>query len=132
MTLHGPDGIRQAMRDSYQKHLTELAGRPLPDGSSLHQAALYGALATRQMAGGEFRGEPAVWLDLLPFMHLGEGEGIEMLSEYVLFKEMPNAANTAKLGPALKRGLSLLTSVERDMLVIAEGQGFAWTTFLGD
>ncbi|MDD4051243.1 MAG: hypothetical protein PHR28_05010 [candidate division Zixibacteria bacterium] len=94
--IFGAEGIRKAMRKSYLKHYRlaiEMDTATILDGTSPHQAALYGALGSRMKARRQAVVEIITWMELLPFMLLEETEGIETLSEYVVYQEMPKKAN---------------------------------------
>ena len=127
MAIFGPQGIRDAMTKSYHKHVRELTGKTLPDGTSLHHAALYGALATRYIVGGEPTMEAVVWAELAPFLNLPPDEGLAALAEYVVYKEMSNRAGIATLSEQIARGLSLLPKRDREAFgTMAEINGIAW------
>jgi hypothetical protein len=87
------EGTRLAMKKSYSKHLKQFQrGHTLPPDTSAHEAALYGALATRYRAAGAPRHvleslEPILWLELIPFVYLEPAEGVEALAEYAVWKE---------------------------------------------
>ncbi len=131
MAVFSAQGIRDAMTKSYHKHVRDLTGKPLPDGTSLHQAALYGALATRYMAGFKSTPEVVVWTELVPFLNLPPDEGLAALSEYVVYKEMAAKADMATLSAQIRRGWSLLAQDERESLsAMAEINGVAWLSLM--
>jgi len=128
MAIFGAQGIRDAMCNSYQKHVRKFQNQPLPEGTTLHQVGLYGSLSARYIVGFKQKSEVEVWLELTPFMRLDPDEGLAALAEYVVYKEMPAKADTGKLTEQLQKGLSLLTAEERESLVpMARLNGFAWT-----
>ena len=128
MTILGAQGIRDAMVKSYHRHICKLRRHPPPAGTTLHQAALYGALATRYIAGFEPRLEVAVWMELAPFLNLEPDEGLAALAEYVVYKEMPTEADAATLSISIRKGLAFFDEEQREAFeMTAIGQGFAWT-----
>ncbi len=127
MAIFGEQGIRDAMTKSYHKHVRDLAEQALPGGTSLHQAALYGALATRYMAGFKSKPEVVVWTELAPFLNLPPDEGLAALAEYVVYKQMPATADVPTLSAHIVRGWSLLAEDERESLrTMAEINNIAW------
>jgi hypothetical protein len=92
------DGCREAMLDSYAKHVKlALKGGIDVEASSPHFAGLYGALASRYRAWGERTDEGTVWLELAPFLLMDAAVAPKALAEYVLYKERPKAAKVAWL-----------------------------------
>ena len=131
MAIFGAQGIRDAMTKSYHKHVHNLAEQALPDGTSLHQAALYGALATRYMAGFKSKPEVVVWTELAPFLNLPPDEGLTALAEYVVYKQMPAEADIRTLSAQIVRGWSLLAKDERESLrTMAEINNVAWLSLI--
>lgn len=131
MAIFGAQGIRDAMTKSYHKHASELIGKALPDGTSIHQAALYGALASRYKAGFKPMPEVAVWAELSPFLKLPSNEAISALAEYVVYKEMPAMADVPALSAQIRNGLSLLPHEDREsMKTVAEINDAAWLSLL--
>ncbi|MBU0640078.1 MAG: hypothetical protein ABII12_13100 [Planctomycetota bacterium] len=131
MAVFGAQGIRDAMTKSYHKHVRNLTGQALPEDTSLHEAGLYGALATRYKAGFKSMPEVAVWSELAPFVHLPPDEGLAALAEYVVYKEMPAKADRPALSAQIRRGWSLLDQDEREsMEAMAEINGFPWLLLL--
>ena len=131
MAIFGAQGIQDAITKSYHKHVRDLTEKPLPDGTSLHQAALYGALATRYMAGFKSTPEVAVWAELAPFLNLAPDEGIAALAEYVVYKEMAAKADVAALSAQIRLGWSLLAQDERESLrTMAEINSVAWLSLI--
>lgn len=93
----GVDGWREAMRESYEKHLRLARAGKIPATDGPHAAALYGALGSRYRAEGIDLSEILVWADLAPFLMMRDSDGIEALTEYVVFRERPNEARTSWL-----------------------------------
>jgi len=131
MTIFGPQGIRDAMTNSYRKHLRKLAGDSLPSGTSLHHASLYGALTTRNMVGSESQSEAEVWTELAPYLNLPSEEAVAALAEYVIYKEMPEKTDVENLRVQVRRGWSLLALDERESFgMLAEINGVLWLPLL--
>ena len=87
------EGIRNAMRLSYQKHCTlRISGHGPADDTSPHHLGLYGALASRYQARGTPMPEGIIWGELVPFLLMDEATSIEALAEYVVYKETPQEA----------------------------------------
>jgi hypothetical protein len=88
------EGIREAMRMSYDKHLNlAIEGKmhsftPTPP----EWLPLYGALSTRYVVRGvpidNVIAEQLIWADLLPFLYLEQDIAREALAEYVVYKEI--------------------------------------------
>lgn len=95
------DGTREAMRQSYERHYEEIQAdrMSVPPGTTPHEAALYGMLASRYMtysgvSGDTIQGlEPLIWAELVPFVALPDDEGIEAVAEYVVWKEEETRAD---------------------------------------
>lgn len=131
MAIFGAQGIRDAMVKSYRKHLRDLEGQQLPDGTSLHQAALYGALATRYIAGLRSLPETVLWAELAPFLQLQPEAGVNALTEYIVYKEMPAEADVGMLSAQINEGLSRLDDEERESLVmLGSANAFSWTNLM--
>lgn len=129
MAIFGAQGIRDAIIKAYHRHVRKLAGQSLPNGTSPHQVGLYGALATRYMAGFESVSEVVIWGELAPFLNLEPDEGLAALAEYIVYKEMPVKADKSWLSKQVKKGLSLLGGEERESLeMMAKINGFTWTS----
>ncbi|MBI5763032.1 MAG: hypothetical protein HZA51_05860 [Planctomycetes bacterium] len=131
MAIFGSQGIRDAMTKSYHKHISDLDPKKIPDGTSLHQAALYGALATRYIVSLKPKAEVVVWLEIAPFMRLPSNDAVNALAEYVVYKEMPTEARVATLTSQVRKGWSLLPQEEQETLkAVAEINGVAWLSLL--
>ena len=127
MAIFGPQGIRDAMTKSYHRHVAKLDGESSPDGTSLHQVGLYGALATRYMAGFHPVSEVVVWAELAPFVNLNPNDGLAALAEYVVYKETPLDARREWLSEQIRKGLSLLGDEEREALeMVARANKLVW------
>lgn len=131
--LNNADGVREAMRMSYDKHLRKAqAGEISAPGSSLAQFALYGALATRYQASGLNPPEQTVWAELTPFMGLGDADGREYLAEYVVYRERPVEARTVPLRRKINEGLRAANTEVKAMAAVALMQGVAWGRLLDE
>jgi hypothetical protein len=93
----GADGIREAMRDSYERHVRLAKEGRIPTTDQPHSIGLYGALASRYRARRKSVVEVVLWGELAPFLSMKETEAVEALAEYVVYKEMPTKARTAWL-----------------------------------
>jgi len=125
--LGSADGTRNAMRRSYGKHRRELDQRQLPPGTSLHDAALYGALASRYKVSGANpeKLEPFIWFELVPFRCLDEGIAPDVLAEYVVWKEKEThyEARTLWLSEQLEAGVKQAFAEDPEMIRQAYGMG---------
>ncbi len=127
MAIFGPQAIRDAMTNSYHRHVAKFTGQVLPDETSLHQMGLYGALGTRYMAGFQTVLEVVIWAELAPFINLNPDDGLAALAEYVVYKETPLDAKREWLSEQVKKGLSLLGDEEREEIqIVAEINKFVW------
>ena len=84
----GADGIRETMRESYEKH-RQAAPRG-EDTFPPHEFGLFGALGTRYMSRRESPAEMVVWAELAPFLLMDEAEAVEVLAEYAVYRESVN------------------------------------------
>jgi hypothetical protein len=82
----GADGCREAMAESYQKHV-RLAQQGHGTDEPPHRCGLYGALGTRYMSGGDQKPEPLLWGELAPFLAMDPDTGLKALTEYVVYQE---------------------------------------------
>jgi hypothetical protein len=131
MAIFGAQGIRDAMYNSYKKHIRVFENQPLPEGTTLHQVGLYSALSTRYMAGFEEKTEVELWSELAPFLELEPNDGLAALAEYIVYKEMPVKADVSMLTKFIKKGLSLLIKEEHRSLVdVARLNNCMWTTLV--
>lgn len=131
MAIFGAQGIRDAMTKSYHRHVRQWTGQSLPDGTTLHQVCLYGALSTRYKAGFQSASEVVIWAELAPFLNLEPDYGLAALAEYVVYKEKPLDAKRKWLSSQVKKGFLLLEEDEREaMKMMAEANGFAWKELL--
>lgn len=92
-------GIRKAMRGSYEKHIHQIVNGVIsvPDGTTIHQAALFGALGSRYRVRLKSFSEMGIWVELSPFMLMSEEDAIDALIEYVVYQERPKEANISWL-----------------------------------
>jgi len=137
--LDDAEGIRDAMRWSYEKH-HELAVETglSPAGREPWQLALYGALSTRYLASGipvdNSIAECLIWADLLPFLYLEQDIAREALAEYVVYKEMPRDARISWLTTLVQQGCKIGKDKNPDeysaLLETAEADGVAWLLLL--
>lgn len=115
------EGVREAMRISYAKHLrlAEAGSVPLPEGNSAHEVALYGSLASRYRALGQVWTEVELWADVAPFLQMDESEGVEALAEYAALKECPEGARLSWLKDAINRAIRKVAGNENESLLVA-------------
>lgn len=111
-----PDGCREAMRQSYQKHY-DLAQRGLaPTTGDPHEMGLFGALGTRYKLRGILRypdfPDVVLWPELAPFLLMSQQDAVEALAEYVLWQERPSAARTEWLARKINEALRSKPSSE--------------------
>lgn len=85
----GADGCREAMRESYEKHVRLARQRQLAAGGSPHASGLYGALGSRYIVRRTPKPEVFLWGELAPFLAMREDVGLKALLEYVLYQEYP-------------------------------------------
>ncbi len=134
-TLGSAAGTREAMRKSYYRHRAKFETAPdkVPPDTSHHEAAMYGALATRYRASGSSAEdveemEVFIWCELVPFLELETDEAVEALAEYVVWKETPVEARVSWLrsrvqkGAAVTGGSHLLAQQEASGLRVFAGQ----------
>jgi len=128
----GAEGCREAMRESYQKHVQlARAGQISFFDQSPHSLGLYGALGSRYRAWGRPINEAIIWSELTPFLLMKESDGIEALVEYVVFQERPNEARTGWLRDRIN--LSFRSHHEGSVIAatsIALMNGVAWSDLL--
>ena len=125
--LNSADGTREAMRRSYAKHSRELSKHRLPSGTSLHDAALYGALASRYKVSGSDPNElePFIWAELVPIRWLPESIAPDVLAEYVVWKEEETRDEARKewLAEQLRAGVRAASEIHPDMVQQAYAMG---------
>ena len=138
--INNAEGIREAMRMSYDKHL-RLATKGKIDfltATTPHQCALYGALGARYMVSGVPIDNPIaqslIWADLLPFLHLNQETAREALAEYVVYKEMPKEAKISWLTTLVKQGCALGKGEHQEeyntFMAVARANGVVWLLLL--
>lgn len=104
--VNNAEGIREAMRMSYGKHLNlARSGEGPADGTPDHHVGLYGALATRYRLRGASVPELSMWGSLAPFLAMSERDGVEALAEYAVLQERPGEAKRSWLSSAVNRAL---------------------------
>ena len=109
-----PEGGREAMRASYKKHVHLAHQRGM---SNAHQAGLYGALATRYRVRWQESSKPTeteIWIELIPFLIMDEEDSVEVLVEYVLYKEWPEEAKISWLKDRINKALSRIPEFAQD------------------
>jgi hypothetical protein len=107
--INNAEGIREAMRMSYNKHFKLAMNGKIPlNNTTPHRIALYGALASRFRLSGvpvdNVTAEALIWADLLPFLYLDQHTACEALAEYVVYKEMPKDAKISWLTTLVQKG----------------------------
>jgi hypothetical protein len=128
----GADGCREAMRESYEKHVRLAQQGQIGAGDSPHACGLYGALGTRYIVRGTPKPEVFLWSELAPFLAMREDIGLKALLEYVLYQEYPPGnADVAWLRQAIN---SALRSCAEDQWLAFAGGGLinqvAWCDLL--
>ncbi len=115
------EGVREAMRISYAKHLRlAKTGRiPVPEGIRPHEVALYGSLASRYRALGQVWTEIELWADLAPFLQMDESNAVEALAEYAALKECPKGARLSWLKEEINRTMRKSTGNENEAALFA-------------
>ena len=106
----GADGIREVMRESYDKHVRLSQRGEIPLADLPHSLGLYGALGSRYRARGKPVMEDIGWEvlirgELSPFMLMKETEAVEALAEYVVYKELPQKARITWLKELINSSL---------------------------
>jgi hypothetical protein len=97
------------------------------------EGSLYAVLQTQYRAkNGRPIADELASAELLPFLHLPEQEALAAFVEYTVFKELRAEANVTLLENAIRQGLRLTTSGERETLraIEAKGQMFHWGLLL--
>jgi hypothetical protein len=108
------EGVREAMRISYAKHLRLAnAGRIPTGGMTPHEAALYGALASRYRALGQVWCEGDLLVDLAPFLRMDASDGAEAIAEYAALKECPKEARASWLKKEINQTIRKLSGTDR-------------------
>lgn len=108
------EGVREAMRISYAKHLRlGKAGRIPTGGMTPHEAALYGALASRYRALGQVWCEGDLLVDLAPFLRMDANDGVEAVAEYAALKECPKEARVSWLKKEINQTIRKLAGTDR-------------------
>ena len=130
--LNNADGIREAMRMSFDKHYRLAIEGNIGQGDvqTLH-AALFGALASRFRVSGVPNNDlmqMLVWVDLGPFLWLDSSLAREALAEYVVYKERPADARIAWLEAVVTQGCEKGSGEEwfESLMVAARLQVVVW------
>ncbi len=124
-----PEGGRDAMRDSYKKHVKIAQQRKL---SNVHQIGLYGALASRYRVKWQQPvkpTEPEIWVELIPFLSMNEQESIEALAEYVLYKEWPVESKISWLEEKINKALLNISEITQEQKEIIQSR-LKWYNFV--
>ena len=125
----GADGIREAMRESYAKHV--LLARERAASDPPHAVGLYGALASRYHTRFKSAAELDIWVELIPFLEMPEGEAVELLAEYVVLQEMPQPARVYDLSDGINRVFeSGLNEEHTAMAAVAFANWVPWRSLL--
>ena len=134
--LWGPEAGRKAMRSSYDKHY-KLA---LANNLEPIACGLYGALASRYKLRSRFISEQVHMVEISPFAMMRPDEGRDHLADYVLFQEIPNEIDFAKLRTAINVALRQrqgdISTDAYNLLVASipylQGSGIQWFSWLDD
>ena len=113
-----PEGCREAMRLSYQKHYDQARTGSAPIDGDSHHLGLFGALGTRYKARGVLQNpnfpDTVLWSELTPFFLMSKYDSIQALAEYVLWQEMPSAAKKNWLARKINQALCTKPSDDED------------------
>lgn len=120
----GADGIRETMRESYDKHIRLAQKGRVPSTGTPHSIGLYGALGSRYQARGnpvmkDPGWEVLIWGELSPFMLMKETEAVEALAEYVVYKEFPQKARVTWLKKLINSSLRACKDDSKIAMAIA-------------
>lgn len=116
--MNNAEGIREAMRMSYDKHFDLVRSGQLPaNGAPHHHIGLFGALGTRYQLRGVGVTEIVIWGSLAPFLAMSAKEGVNALAEYVVLQERPVDAKRAWLCVAINRALR--RNLDENLLMLA-------------
>lgn len=124
------ESCREAMRDSYAKHVRLAKDKQSQVGESPHVLGLYGALGTRYLARGINIGDE-LWYELAPFLAMEEQKAVEALAEYVIYQEMPKEARIQWLSEVINFALHSPTKGSyRELAAIGVIRQVAWCALL--
>ena len=129
----GPQGIREAMQLSYERHLrTALRpGRAVVD--SPHRIALYGALASRYRTRGISPLEPELWAELAPFVSMTpDALAVQALAEYVVYQELPDDARQEWLRRVVEQEIATTRGEVRDPFLAGRRLNVAWQRLIAE
>jgi tetratricopeptide (TPR) repeat protein len=111
--INNPEGCRQAVRISYQRHLRVARARSKPgDNLSPHHFGLYGALSARYKKRGLPVTEGIIRAELIPFLLMSEPDASEALAEYVVYREYAYEADVRWLSKLINEALRTASSLE--------------------
>lgn len=127
----GAEGAREAMRESYAKHVRLAREARIPAPDSPHVVGLFGALATRYQARLQPKSEVELWPELAPFLAMPEALAVEMLAEYVIYQETPSKARFNDLRISISNVIEAGLNEDRTyMAAIGLINGVGWSAFL--
>ncbi len=132
VNLNNAEGIREAMRMSYEKHVrNSRATNRACDDLDHHYAGLCGALGSRFYARGLRVPEMAVLASVAPFLAMSREDGVEALAEYVVLQERPGEARRAWLSCAVNRALRATNDeVVSGFVIRGLAQAVQWSQLL--
>ncbi len=128
---NNPEGIREAMRMSFDKCLKLAVKSGLRRSSNIaRHLALFETLKSRYQVSGipTENAEVLIWAEILPFMWLDGHTSREALAEYVVYKEMPAGAKISWLTGIVQQGCKLGENETRykELFPIAKNGGAVW------
>jgi hypothetical protein len=127
----GAEGCREAMRESYVKHVQLAREGRIPTTDPPHTVGLYGALGSRYRARGTPVVEAVMWGELAPFLAMRESDAVEALAEYVLYQERPRDARLHWLKELINSSLgSCKDSSRMAMAAVGFINQVAWCSLL--
>ena len=91
--FNGADGTRETMKEIYLKQIEVLKQQNV-ELEDIHGMGLYGALASRYIARGNPQPEVVIFSELAPFLAMEQADAVDMLAEYIVYKELPDKANS--------------------------------------
>jgi hypothetical protein len=104
--IFNAEGIREAVRISYIKHMKGAPSKTIPE-SSIHFSSMLGVLMTRYRSRGIQINEIAIYGEISPFLCMDPLKAIEALAEYIVFIEKPWDARINWLKNTLNQALQL-------------------------
>lgn len=105
--LGKPEGRREAMRMSYQKHvgLAKSGRMPTVADDPPEHIGLFGALKSFYLTHGVERTDIDIWPELVPFLLMDSSVAPEALAEYAVFQENPSEAKISWLRHLINESL---------------------------